>query len=70
MNGRQFIISGTPLPKETSNKRELFLERRAHVRTFSVDKFVLKSAECERSIYQRYSDLLVSGYPRSIFNSV
>jgi len=54
------------VPEATGNKREPFLQKRAQVRQMSIDEFVLDAAERERSIYQRYTDLLVSRYPNAL----
>lgn len=52
------------VPQDTGGKRENFLQRREHTRAISIDQFVLENAERERTIYQRYTDLLVRRYPR------
>ena len=55
------------VPGATGDKREDFLQRRAHTREISIDQFVLENAERERSIYQRYKDTLLDKYPGVYF---
>jgi hypothetical protein len=48
-----------PLPAASGDKLKNFITRREHTREISIDEFVLETAESERRIYQRYTDLMV-----------